>query len=111
MDGPCHFQSKKWMSINSFRIREKHKRSVIPRLYWALFQKEGWSKSGVLNFSEVRKNQSGMLHVNFGVIWISKSHATPLADETSIICFNLRFDNDLCEYRRATAYFWIHFSY
>ena len=37
-----------------------------------------------------------MLHVNFGVIWISKSHATPLADETSIICFNLRFDNEIC---------------
>ncbi len=96
MDGPCHFQSKQWMPINSLQIREKHKCSVIPRLYLALFQKEGWSKSGVLNFSEVRKNQSGMLHLNFGVIWIiSKSHATPLADETSIICFNLRFDNDI----------------
>ena len=95
MDGPCHFQSKKWMSINSLRITEKHKCSVIPRLYGALFQTEGWSKSGVLNFSEVRKNQSGMLHVNFGVIRIAKSHATPLADETAIIYFDLRFDNEL----------------
>ena len=49
----------------------------------------------MLNFSEVRKNQSGMLHVNFGVIRIAKSHATPLADETAIIYFDLRFDNDV----------------
>ena len=49
----------------------------------------------MLNFSEVRKNQSGMLHVNFGVIRIAKSHATPLADETAIIYFDLRFDNEL----------------
>ena len=51
----------------------------------------------MLNFSEVRKNQSGMLHVNFGVIRIAKSHATPLADETAIIYFDLRFDNDVSE--------------
>ena len=58
----------------------------------------------MLNFSEVRKNQSGMLHVNFGVIRIAKSHATPLADETAIIYFDLRFDNEVYPHVQTNLY-------